>query len=749
MAFETTIRTRQAAEKIVKSPNLVLCIDGVDTKYGVLNITKVIRIGDPDLFIDGTWVIGGFRSLEDQLSAFSLDGSTTTIKQQLDIDKGRGSSISSMEIALIDFNKAISELVSPGVIVEDVLGRRCQVYLGFADNTSFPEDYIVIFRGIVDDIKAEQGVVKLNIAHPDQKKRQRVYPKIETQLDGAIDASQTTIDVVTTSNYLLRTSGPDGVPDTSFSSYIKIDDEIIEYTGLTATSFTGCVRGSLGTIAATHDDEATAESYYRLEGNVIDLALKIMLSGWQGSNFEDIEVSNFNILGDGSSVSNAIYISGVNIETNYGMTVGDYITTTGATNGANNVTNKLITELSVDDLGSYIVIDGVSFVDEVDSPAVMEVRSQYDTLPAGLKMSTDEVDIAEHLRIQQLFLSSFNYDFYLKDTIENALEFLEQQIYKPAGAYSIPRKARSSLGYFVGPLPSASTIILNDTNITNPNKLKIRRTINKNFFNTIVYKYEVDPLEDKYLRGILTASSDSLNRIPIGTRALVIEAEGMRQSLFGSNNAQIASNRRIDRFKFGSEFLESVNITYEYGFNIEIGDIIILDGSNLNLIDSTTGERNKPPKFFEIINKTLNIKSGLVTLDLIDTGFDGFQRYGLIGISSRVKEGISNTRFVIEKAYRSPYGASEYKKWDRFSLTRVKVRSNDFTTRYAQSYITNISGNIITVSDDLGFTPLAGDIMELSQYDFAGVTDEIKLLYAHMQDLSAFPSDGSVQYKML
>lgn len=749
MAFETTIRTRQAAEKIVKSPNLVLCIDGVDTKYGVLNITKVIRIGDPDLFIDGTWVIGGFRSLEDQLSAFSLDGSTTTIKQQLDIDKGRGSSISSMEIALIDFNKAISELVSPGVIVEDVLGRRCQVYLGFADNTSFPEDYIVIFRGIVDDIKAEQGVVKLNIAHPDQKKRQRVYPKIETQLDGAIDASQTTIDVVTTSNYLLRTSGPDGVPDTSFSSYIKIDDEIIEYTGLTATSFTGCVRGSLGTIAATHDDEATAESYYRLEGNVIDLALKIMLSGWQGSNFEDIEVSNFNILGDGSSVSNAIYISGVNIETNYGMTVGDYITTTGATNGANNVTNKLITELSVDDLGSYIVIDGVSFVDEVDSPAVMEVRSQYDTLPAGLKMSTDEVDIAEHLRIQQLFLSSFNYDFYLKDTIENALEFLEQQIYKPAGAYSIPRKARSSLGYFVGPLPSASTIILNDTNITNPNKLKIRRTINKNFFNTIVYKYEVDPLEDKYLRGILTASGDSLNRIPIGTRALVIEAEGMRQSLFGSNNAQIASNRRIDRFKFGSEFLESVNITYEYGFNIEIGDIIILDGSNLNLIDSTTGERNKPPKFFEIINKTLNIKSGLVTLDLIDTGFDGFQRYGLIGISSRVKEGISNTRFVIEKAYRSPYGASEYKKWDRFSLTRVKVRSNDFTTRYAQSYITNISGNIITVSDDLGFTPLAGDIMELSQYDFAGVTDEIKLLYAHMQDLSAFPSDGSVQYKML
>ena len=36
------------------------------------------------------------------------------------------------------------------------------------------------------------------------------------------------------------------------SGYIKIEDEIIEYTGTTSTTFTGLIRGSLNTTAATH-----------------------------------------------------------------------------------------------------------------------------------------------------------------------------------------------------------------------------------------------------------------------------------------------------------------------------------------------------------------------------------------------------------------------------------------------------------------------------------------------------------------
>lgn len=752
MSFEITQRARASSEKITKQPNIVLCIEGVDTKYGSASIIELIRVGDPGLIIDGSWVIGGFRALDDQLNAVSLDGSTTSINQQLDIDKGRGSSISSMEIALIDFNEAITELISSGNIVTNILGRKAKVQLGFAENTSYPEDYFTIFRGMIDDVKAEQGIVKLNIAHPDQKKRQRLYEKVEHQLDGSITNVQTTITLDSTTNLLVPITGPDGSIDPSFRAYVRIDDELIRYTGISGNDLTGCTRGQLSSVAASHDDEATVDSFYYLEGNSIDLALKLMLSGWNDSFVENVSITNFRRLPDNTIIENSIFFQGINVEEEYGLVPGDFIKISGAANGANNVaTYSEILNVTVEEIGSWLEVDGVTFVDELATSAVCEIRSQYDTLPNGCKMSGDEVDVAEHLRLQQLFLSSFDYRFYLKDTIENASEYIEQQIYKPASAYSLPRKARASLGYFIGPLPGSVTTNINASNVTNPDKLKTRRTINKNFFNTIVYKYEVDPLEEKFLRGVLTQSATSLSQIPVGSRALVVESEGMRQDLAGSNNAQIASNRRIDRFKFGAEFLEGVDVNYESGFTLEIGDILILDGSNLNILDMENATRGAGPRLFEIINRRMNIKNGKITLDLLDTGFDNQGRYALIGPASRIKNGSSQTQFVIEQYFRSIYGTAEYKKWKDFPLVKVKVRSEDGTTRYFQTSVTEFISNSITVNDALGFTPQAADIMELSDYDFTGVTEVIKLRYGHMTPgaSATFPSDGEQAYQML
>ena len=145
-----------------------------------------------------------------------------------------------------------------------------------------------------------------------------------------------------------------------------------------------------------------------------------MLSGWQGNYKSGVSITNFVVIGDLSSVANSIFFRDVNLESSYGLTVGDYVTTSGALNGANNVTDKEILDIAVDDYGTYLIIDGVSFVSELDSAGTIAFRSQYDSLPEGLKMSPDEVDVTEHLRVQRLFLSSFDYDFYLKDTIENA-----------------------------------------------------------------------------------------------------------------------------------------------------------------------------------------------------------------------------------------------------------------------------------------------------------------------------------------
>ena len=41
---------------------------------------------------------------------------------------------------------------------------------------------------------------------------------------------------------------------------LSIDDELIAYTGKTATQFTGCQRGAFGTVAAQHTAGATVRA---------------------------------------------------------------------------------------------------------------------------------------------------------------------------------------------------------------------------------------------------------------------------------------------------------------------------------------------------------------------------------------------------------------------------------------------------------------------------------------------------------
>lgn len=66
-------------------------------------------------------------------------------------------------------------------------------------------------------------------------------------LSNNINASITTINVPSTSGYPV-------------SGRIKIDNELIDYTGITATSFTGCTRGAGGTTAASHSNGALVYS---------------------------------------------------------------------------------------------------------------------------------------------------------------------------------------------------------------------------------------------------------------------------------------------------------------------------------------------------------------------------------------------------------------------------------------------------------------------------------------------------------
>lgn len=727
-----TANTSEAAAKVVKEPNLVLCMDGIEDCYGSGTIYKVIRVGDPDLFIDGSWVVGGKIPISNQKTYLSLQGSSTSIRQQIDYDKGRGSSIQSLAIELIDINSEVTELITPGLVVDDILGRKAKIYLAVdGPSCNWPQDYILLFRGVIDDVQALPASVVLTIAHPDQKKKQSLYQRHETKLVGAITDIQTTITVEDATPFILRVLGPDLTYDPSFKSYVVIDEEVIEFTGVSGNDLTGCVRGQLNTIAAAHADESDVGTLYRLKGTAMDLALKIMLSKG-GPYLTGVSASSFNTIPGEDPVPNIIYFDGVDVVQEFGVSLGDYVSTTGAANGANNVTDKTISAIFSDEFGSYIELNGVAFVDEDATPAVLSIRSKYDTLPQGLGLGADEVDVRQHEYLKQQYLSSFNYDFYLKDTVENMRDWMDLEIYRPASAYSVVRKARCSAQMLIGPIPGGRTAILDKSNIINPGRLKLRRTINKNFYNTIIYKYEEDELEDKFRRGKVTQNLTSLSQIPVGVRALLIESKGLREVDLGGALAQSASLRRLNRYKYGAEFIDGVSIKFGYGFDIEIGDVVVFDPTDLHVANTVDGDRFKPAALFEVSNKNLNYKTGEITVDLVDTAFDENARYGLFSPSSIIKAGISNTQFVIEPSYGLTFGSAEFQKWQRYSDVMVVVKSPDGTTRYAEVEILTADSNTITVASSLGFTPQPGDIMELAPY--AVTNAQLRLIYGFMGD---------------
>ncbi len=742
MAFELTENAKNATSGVNIKPQLVLEVDGVSTIFGAAIIKKKVKIGDVGLTIGGGWTIGGLIDIEDQEDLITFDGTSTSIRQQLLPDKGAVSSISSLSISLIDKDVIASNLISPGQTLTEILGASVKVYLGFED-TAFPSDYIEIFAGFISDTSSGAGFVVLDILHPDDRKRQDAFEKADSPLSSGIDAVVTTIPLADASEFLTDILGPDGLEDPTFRSYVLIGDELIRYTGSSGNSLTGATRGEITTTAATHDSGDDVQSFYYLESDAIDICLKFMLSGWGGPFKTAIAVENFNRVSPTELVTDAIFFENIDVEAKYGIVEGDYVSTTGASNGANNVTLKTISQIFKNDFGSYIVMNGVTFVEEVATSAILDFRSKYDTLPTGLKMSPFEVDVLKHESLRQLFLASTDYRFYLKETIDGK-DFIEKQIYSPVSAYSLPLRGKSSIGLHVPPFDLTSVAVVDKTNIKNPSKLKMRRGIKRNFTNSVSYRWDEAVLSDTLVSGKVYKDATSLGRIVVGAKHLKLQARGMRGTLQAAATSLSAANRRLKRYGLAARYFEKMEVLYSVGMRIEPGDFILFDPADLSVTNLETGSRDLDSQIYEVTNRTLNIVTGKVTIDIVDTEYDGTERYGLISPASKVSYGTSGTEFVIKESFASKFGTNEHRKWTDLVGASVLVRKDDFTVS-GTAIVASLSGNTVTLESTVGFTPLADYIMELDSYD--NQPDKVKLIYTFMSD-AAF-SDGKPQYLMI
>jgi hypothetical protein len=414
-----------------------------------------------------------------------------------------------------------------------------------------------------------------------------------------------------------------------------------------------------------------------------------------------------------------MYFSNIDVKEKYALAIGDMVKVTGST--SNNFVDRVITGFGTDDLGSWIEF-AESFTTELSSSGTAHFKSQYNVWSEGMGMTPYDVDVQGHIDIATTYYSSIpEYDFYFKgqDGEINGKDFLAKEVYFPASLYALPRKTRAGCQITIPPVNTTGLKRIDSTNVVNASSLRPTRSTNKNFYNSIVLKYDEMTLEDKFSRGQIFYSADSQTRFANqGNKPLTIESKGLRDSVNTDSILAINATRWLQRYRFAAESFTGVKVHFKAGLQVEIGDVVMFGDSDLNIVDLTRGDRDFEPKIFEVVNKSINLKNGEVTLDLLSTGFDSTSRYGGISPSTEVATGSTTTNIVIRPTYGNTTLKQERAKWKSLIGQEIEIHNDDYSYSEVTTLTALSSTNeaIFEVSPAVATPPADGYYIDVAKY---------------------------------
>lgn len=741
-------------EKSSKTPIIAVSIEGIDSVFTTIPIFERITYGLPNLNYGQPGIVyGGFREVIDDsgnrvAKPYLMLDSGLTISQKIEPEQGRGS-VSQVALKFIDKDGYLSQLISLNGPVPDLIGTKfVKIYFGY-DGTSYPTDFFTVFRGYVSNIQWGQGYVTLTISDPNVKRRQNIFYSATTVLNGAINNSVLSLTVNSTNNFYQLPTLIDGSQDTATATlYAVIEDEIVQtdYDGFGSTTIPLLARGARGTTAASHVDESAVINTIQLEGNAIDLALKIMLSGWGGFYEEDISIRGLGVTFDPTdptddhAVALQPLVDAVEV---YGIAVGDLIQISNATNPSNNIITTVTGFRNLESVQNNIILVAASLTAEGSPPAncAFSVQSSYDTLPAqaGLKMHPKEIDVAQFQLIREHFLNTGENTMRLYLTEPTlSKEFIESQLIFPLGGYSVTRFGKISMTLTKPPIADEKLVVLDETNIVNVDKITFVRSLtNRRFYNEIRYDYDFnDAGESLSKTSFIDADSIELYR---QTSTLPISAKGVRSDL----SADVLITRRggylLRRFK-NAAYEIGVTVNLGTGIIVETGDVILLsDQGNLKILNINTGVRNLGQQLFEVIDRKINIINGNVELKLLSSiGYEIDDRFGTISPSSIIDNGATTTELPITDSYGPLFPGQEFRKWEALEGCTIHVHDYAYT-QSATAIFDSFSAtapNLMNISPALPFTPPSGYIVDICDYPslsgLASDPDELlKLLFTH------------------
>lgn len=348
-------------------------------------------------------------------------------------------------------------------------------------------------------------------------------------------------------------------------------------------------------------------------------------------------------------------------------------------------------------------------------------------LPFGAGVPIDLIDTDKIYSIRDFILPSVPpIDCFVGEEI-TVKEFIEKEILLPIGCYSLPKiGGKFSIGVLTPPL-LVDRITLECCNIVNPDKLAIERSLTRNFYNVVSYKFDKDQVDDKFTRGRIEISPNFLNVIEFGEKFLDIEAKYYR-NLDADNFFDYTADKLLDRYSLGAEFIAGVKVQYSVGIYIDIGDVVVFDGSELFMSEFKDSQRVYKPKLMEVVNKSINFVTGECTLDLLNTAYSLNGRFGIISLSANIEN-----IFINSVQISSIDSVSSISSWTKYIGEKVIIysKNNDFGAfgDCIEVTVQSVVGDIITFVEnpiDVNWALLNSYDLVLSISNYSSVSEDTK-----------------------
>lgn len=205
------------------------------------------------------------------------------ISQKLNPDQGR-SEIGTASFIVTDLAYAFTNYVRTKLDAgEGLKDKLCRFYIGFEGMAW--SSFVLVGTQRISGASPDRGSYVVDCMDIQRAARKDVFDLAQTTLAQSVAVGDTTINVSSTVGFTRVFHGPSYSDSPSSTvGYIRIKDEKIRYTGTTSTSFTGCTRGVLGTVAAAYQvdgatptarrEKVTEEVYLELPG--VKLAYAIL-----------------------------------------------------------------------------------------------------------------------------------------------------------------------------------------------------------------------------------------------------------------------------------------------------------------------------------------------------------------------------------------------------------------------------------------------------------------------------------------